>query len=54
MQEMLDLALKKIENLEQKLERYYSLLKVENELDYILKGTYLKDKDLEGILTGNY
>ena len=54
MQEMLDLALKKIEKLEQKLERYYSLLKVENELDYILKGTYLKNEDLEGVLTGNY
>lgn len=54
MQEMLDLALKRIEKLEQKLERYYALLKVENELDFVLKGTYLKDKDLEGVLTGNY
>ena len=54
MQELLDLALKRIDKLEQNLERYYSLLKIENELDFILKGTYLTNKDLEGLLSGNY
>ncbi|MBO5954936.1 MAG: hypothetical protein J6Q13_03105 [Clostridia bacterium] len=54
MQELLELALKRIDKLEKKIEMYYSLLKVENELDFVLKGTYLKDKDLDGLLTGNY
>lgn len=54
MQELLELALKRIEKLERKLEMYYSLLKVENELDFVLKGTYLKDKDLESLMLGNY
>ena len=54
MQELLEQVIKRIERLEKKLEIYYSLLKVENELDFILKGTYFKDKDIEGLLTGNY
>ena len=54
MEELLQLALKKIDALEKKLERYYFLLKVENELDFVLKGTYLLNEDLNSTLTGNY
>ena len=54
MQEQIELCLKKISELERKLERYYQLLKVDNELDFIIKGTYLLDEDLEPIITGMY
>lgn len=54
MQEMLELALKRIEVLEKKLEKYYSLLKINNELDYILNGTYLMAEDLQKVIEGNY
>ena len=54
MEELLDLALKKIDVLEKKLERYYSLLKIDNELDFILNGTYIMQNDLEEVMMGNY
>lgn len=54
MEEMLMLALKRIDELEKKLERYYNLLRVENEIDFILKGTYLLDSDMQNIMSGNY
>jgi len=54
MEELLQLALKKIDALEKKLERYYFLLKVENELDFVLKGTYLMNDDLSNTLSGSY
>ena len=54
MEEMLTLALKRIDELEKKLERYYNLLKVENELDFILKVTYLVEADMQNIMSGNY
>lgn len=54
MQELLDLCLKKIADLERKIEKYYQLLNVDNELDFILKGTYITDDELEVVLTGNY
>lgn len=54
MQELIELALKKIDMLEKKLERYYSMLKVENEIDFILKGTYVTEQDVEDMLAGNY
>lgn len=54
MEELLQLALKRIDALEKKLERYYFLLKVDNELDFVLKGTYLFNEDLTDTLTGNY
>ena len=50
--EMLELAMQKIATLEQKLEKYYLLLNVENELGFILKGTYILDSDIENILKG--
>ncbi len=54
MEEMLELALKKIEDLEKKLEKYYHLLEVKNELDFILKGSYVFKEDIDNVLTGNY
>lgn len=54
MEELLDLALKKIDVLEKKIERYYSLLKIDNELDFILNGTYILEADYENIMSGNY
>ena len=54
MEELLELAFKKIDVLEKKLERYYSLLKIDNELDFILKGTYIMQEDFENVLAGQY
>ena len=54
MEETLDLALKKIADLEKRLEKYYNLLKTENELNFILNGTYLLNQDIDNILSGNY
>ena len=50
--EMLELAMQKIATPEQKLEKYYLLLNVENELGFILKGTYILDSDIENISKG--
>lgn len=52
--EMVELCLKKINALEKRLENYYQLLKVENELDFILKGTYFIEDEMNSIMTGNY
>ena len=54
MQELIELALKKIEVLEKKVEKYFSMLKIENELDFIFKGTYLLQEEIEDIYTGTY
>ena len=54
MEEIMELALKKIADLEKKIEKYYQLLKTENELNFILNGTYLLNQDIENILSGNY
>lgn len=52
MQELLELLLKRVEMLEKKVEKYFSLLKVDNELDFIIKGTYICEEDIEKILEG--
>jgi hypothetical protein len=54
MQGLIDLALKKIDVLEKKLEKYYYLLKVDNELDFVIKGTYLMQEELDSIMAGEY
>ncbi len=54
MQDLLELAMRRIETLEKKLERYYMLLKIENELDFILKGTYVTTEDMNAIIEGTY
>lgn len=54
MGELVELALKKIADLERLLQKYHKILKVENELDFVVKGTYLFDEDLDPILSGEY
>ena len=51
---MNEYILKKIDELERKLEKYYHLLLISDELDMILKGCYIFDEDIEKILNGNY
>ena len=53
-EEILDLALAKINDLEKKLEKYYSILLINNELDFILKGSYVFASELQNILEGIY
>lgn len=53
MQQLIELALKRIETLEKKLEKYYTMLKFENEIDFILKGTYVTAEEIENIVQGN-
>lgn len=50
----LELLFKKINELEKKLEKYFNYLKVENELDFVLKGTYIFKEEIESITNGLY
>lgn len=54
MEETLELALKKIADLERRLEKYFEILYIENELDFILKGNYVFDSEIDKILSGEY
>lgn len=54
MEETLELAMKKISELERKLENYYQLLFIENELDFILRGSYIVEDELSKVISGNY
>ena len=54
MEETLELAMKRISELERKLENYYQLLFIENELDFILRGSYIVEDELSKIISGNY
>ena len=54
MQELLEMALKRIDALERRLEKYFTMLKVDNEIDFILKGTYITEQDLADVLSGTY
>ena len=47
MNDLLVEALRRIEALEKKLEQYYEMLKCGSELDWIWKGTYISDEELE-------
>lgn len=52
MDELLEIAMKRIDELEKKVEKYFSILKIDNELDFILKGTYILKEDIDKILEG--
>ena len=52
--DMLDLIIKRISDLEKKLELYYEMLKVENELSFIIKGSYTLQDKVDRVLSGNY
>ena len=44
---------KQVKELTTKLEYYYQLLECKNELDFVLRGTYLVD-ELTKVINGNY
>lgn len=50
----LDITNKKVFGVEKRLENYYQLLFIENELDFILKGCYFLQSDLDNVLEGIY
>ena len=52
--EQLELILSRLADLERKLERYYHFLKVENEIDFILNGTYVLEDEITNIVNGTY
>lgn len=52
--ELLESALKKLNEIEKKLELYYQMLKTENELSFIMKGTYIFEEEIKSILEGSY
>lgn len=54
MEEIVELAMKKILELERKLENYYQILFIENELDFILRGSYIVEDELSKVISGNY
>lgn len=54
MDELLELTIKRIDALEKRLEKYYHLLEVKNELDFILNGGYIFKEDIDAIMSGNY
>ena len=54
MEELIERLYKKIEDLEKKIETYYHMLVVDNELDFILKGGYILEDDIDEILDGSY
>lgn len=54
MEELLDLAINKIANIERKIEKYFQILKVENELDFVLNGSYILNDALGEIISGQY
>lgn len=47
MNDLLIEALRRIEALEKKLEQYYEMLYCGSELDWIWRGTYISDEELE-------
>lgn len=51
-EDLLELALKRIAELEKKVEIYFNALKVKNELDFILKGGYILESDLDELVFG--
>ena len=54
MNEELEDILRRLSELERKLERYYDFLSRQNELDFILKGTYILEDDIDEILDGTW
>ena len=50
----IEVLYKKMEGLSKKLEVYYNLLFLENELSFIINGNYILDEELDLILQGRY
>ena len=54
MNEELEDIMRRLSDLERKLEKYYNLLIKQNELDFILNGTYILEDDIDDILDGTW
>ncbi len=54
MDELLELTIKRVDTLEKKLEKYFHILEVKNELDFVLRGSYIFLDELNLIMSGNY
>lgn len=52
--DLLEKTLKKISELEKKINMLYETLKIENELDFILNGGYIFESDIDNVLNGTY
>lgn len=52
-EELLELTIKKIEELGKKIEKYYHMLNLDCELAFVMKGCYLTN-ELDSILAGEY
>ena len=50
----IEYLLKRINELEKKLEQYFNHLKIDNELDFILKGTYILRDEIFNLTNGLY
>ena len=54
MEESFVTLFKRLSGLEKRLEKYYKKLYIENELDFIMNGTYVLSDELDKILDGSY
>lgn len=54
MEESFDTLFKRLSNLDKRLEKYYKKLYLQNELDFIMNGTYILKDELDKILDGTY
>ena len=52
--DIFDKALKQIAELEKKINMYFEILKIENELDFILNGSYVLEEDIDSVIDGTY
>ena len=54
MEESFATLFKRLSSLEKRLEKYYKKLYIENELAFIMNGTYILSDELDKILDGSY
>lgn len=54
MVENFEMLYKRLANLEKRLEKYYKKIYIENELDFVMNGTYILKDELDKILDGTY
>ena len=53
-EQMIEQLNQRVFNLEKKIETYYRLLKIEDELDFVLNGNYYLNDEIGKILIGDY
>lgn len=54
MVENFETLFKRLANLDKRVEKYYKKLYIENELDFVMNGTYVLNDELDKILDGSY